>query len=185
MNESTGKTTSCLSITEKRPHRPGGCVGIFFQLFDWNRRFAKKKLFSKTLLPPARAKQSSKKFRGDEKMPKTKSHLIADENSRGFPNVKKNGSRSDNTEQKHEMRAAGLVARLMGLESLPAVHRGKHKKLSKTPPCDVREEKFVNSHSGSDMEVVNLEKGSSKIESRPQKLQKTGQFERRAVTSWS
>ncbi|KAJ9173053.1 hypothetical protein P3X46_016229 [Hevea brasiliensis] len=184
MNESTGKTTSCLAITEKRPHRPGGCVGIFFQLFDWNRRFAKKKLFSKTLLPPARAKQSSKKFRGEEKMPKTKSHLIADENSRGFPNVKKNGSRSDNTEQKHEMRAAGLVARLMGLESLPAVHRGKHKKLSKTPPCDVREEKFVNSHSGSDMEVVNLEKGSSKIESRPQKLQKTGQFERRAVTKF-
>lgn len=80
------------------------------------------------------------------------------------------------------MRAPGLVARLMGLESLPAVHREKHKKVSKTPHCDVREEKFVNSHSGSDMEVVNLEKGSSKIESRPQKLQKTGQSERRAVT---
>ncbi|KAJ6290629.1 hypothetical protein OIU78_026384 [Salix suchowensis] len=54
--------------------------------------------------------------------------------------------------QKHEMRAPGLVAKLMGLDSLPAAHRDKHKK------------------------------GSTKVESRPQKLQKTGQFERRAVT---
>lgn len=52
MNDTTGKTASGLAITEKRPHRPGGCVGIFFQLFDWNRRFAKKKLFSRKLLPP-------------------------------------------------------------------------------------------------------------------------------------
>ncbi|KDP32965.1 hypothetical protein JCGZ_12996 [Jatropha curcas] len=182
MNETTGKTTSCLAITEKRPHRPGGCAGIFFQLFDWNRRFAKKKLFSKKLLPPARAKQSSKKFGGDEKMPKTKPHLIADENSGGFPNVKKNGNRSDSTEQNHEMRAAGLVARLMGLESLPAVHKDKHKKVSTSATCDVKEEKFVNSHTGSDKEILNFEKGSTKVESRPQKLQKTGQFDRRAVT---
>ena len=42
-----------LSITEKQTtHKPGGCVGIFFQLFDWNRRLAKKKLFSRKLLPP-------------------------------------------------------------------------------------------------------------------------------------
>lgn len=52
MDENTGQTLSSLAITEKRTHRPGGCVGIFFQLFDWNRRFAKKKLFSKKLLPP-------------------------------------------------------------------------------------------------------------------------------------
>lgn len=51
MNENTGKTASCLAITEKRAHRPGGCIGIFFQLIDWNRRFAKKKLFSRKLLP--------------------------------------------------------------------------------------------------------------------------------------
>lgn len=52
MNDSTGETGSSLAIAEKKTHRPGGCVGIFFQLFDWNRRFAKKKLFSKKLLPP-------------------------------------------------------------------------------------------------------------------------------------
>lgn len=56
MSESGGKTSSSLAITEKRTttNRLGGCVGIFFQLFDWNRRFAKKKLFSKKLLPPGK-----------------------------------------------------------------------------------------------------------------------------------
>jgi hypothetical protein len=56
MNENTGKASSCLAITaEKRVHRPGGCAGIFFQLFDWNRKFAKKKLFSKKFLPPSQS----------------------------------------------------------------------------------------------------------------------------------
>lgn len=52
MIDTVEKTASSLAIVEKKPQRPGGCVGIFFQLFDWNRRFAKKKLFSKKLLPP-------------------------------------------------------------------------------------------------------------------------------------
>lgn len=54
MNKTTnGKTSSSsLAITEKKAHRPGGCIGIFFQIFDWNRKMAKKKLFSKKLLPP-------------------------------------------------------------------------------------------------------------------------------------
>jgi hypothetical protein len=85
--------------------------------------------------------------------------------------------------QKHEMRAPGLVARLMGLDSLPAAHRDKHKKVSNSVDCDVTEEKFVNKcRSGSDRDGLNVVKGSEKVESRSQKLQKTGQFERRAVT---
>ncbi|XP_073262039.1 uncharacterized protein [Populus alba] len=85
--------------------------------------------------------------------------------------------------QKHEMRSPGLVARLMGLDSLPAAHRDKHKKVSNSVDCDVTEGKFVNKcHSGSDRDGLNMVKGSEKVESRPQKLQKTGQFERRAVT---
>lgn len=59
MNENPSKTAPepapSLAVTEKRPQRPGGCVGIFFQLFDWNRRFAKKKLFSKKLLTPGQS----------------------------------------------------------------------------------------------------------------------------------
>ncbi|CAO2814238.1 unnamed protein product [Amaranthus hypochondriacus] len=67
MSESARKSSS-LAIIEKKPHiqRPGGCVGIFFQLFDWNRRFAKKKFFPKKLLPPVRTKVS-KKFNAEEK----------------------------------------------------------------------------------------------------------------------
>ncbi|XVF20778.1 hypothetical protein REPUB_Repub12eG0032700 [Reevesia pubescens] len=184
MNEKTGKTASALAITEKKPQRPGGCVGIFFQLFDWNRRFAKKKLFSRKLLPPARTK-ASKKFGGDEKMPKSKLHLIADENSGGFPNMKKNGKHSNaEIEQKHEMRAPGLVARLMGLESMPAVSRDKSNKkaLVSSSNSDVRNEKMVNSQSGANVEDLALEKGSAKMEPRPQKIQKIEPYDRRVVT---
>ncbi|WCJ25359.1 hypothetical protein M5689_007248 [Euphorbia peplus] len=184
MSETSGNAAPCMAITEKKPHRPGGCVGIFFQLFDWNRRFAKKKLFSRKLLPPARAKQAAKRFGGDDKMPKMKPkpHLIADENSGGFPAIKRNGNVNDSKDQKHEMRAAGLVVRLMGLESMPTVNQDKHKKGSNAATFDVKEENFVNNHNGSDIEVVNSDKGCIKVESRPQKLQKTGQFDRRAVT---
>ncbi|XP_051117824.1 uncharacterized protein LOC127242357 [Andrographis paniculata] len=110
--------SSSLAVVENRPKKHGGCVGIFFQLFDWNRRFAKKKLFSKKLLPPAdRLKPSSKKFCGDEKQPKIR--LIADENKGGFPHGK--SCSNGGVDQKHEMqmRVPGLVARLMGLETMP------------------------------------------------------------------
>lgn len=53
MNDTASVTESALAISDTRPKRSGGgCVGIFFQLFDWNRRFANKKIFSKRLLPP-------------------------------------------------------------------------------------------------------------------------------------
>jgi hypothetical protein len=74
------------------------------------------------------------------------------------------------------MRALGLVAWLMGLESMPTVHRDKPKKPSFSGNFDNGDEKFVGSHSGFDKEELNLEKGGTKQESRPQKLQKTGPF---------
>lgn len=50
MNDSAAKN---LAITERKvQQKPGGCVGIFFQLIDWKRKLSKKKLFSKKLLPP-------------------------------------------------------------------------------------------------------------------------------------
>ncbi|XP_022759941.1 uncharacterized protein LOC111306307 [Durio zibethinus] len=184
MDEQTGKTASALAITEKKPHRPGGCVGIFFQLFNWNRRFAKKKLFSRKLLPPART-NASKKFGGDEKMPRSKLHLIAGENSGDFPNVKKNGKHSNGEmEQKREMRAPGLVARLMGLESMPAVYRDKSNKKHPVSGSnsDVRDEKMVNGQIRASGDDLALEKSSKKIEPRPQKILKIEPYDRRAVT---
>ncbi|XP_047261906.1 uncharacterized protein LOC124895501 isoform X2 [Capsicum annuum] len=55
---------------------------------------------------------------GDEKQPKLR--LIADENNGGFPNAKNNGMTDTHCESKREMKAPSLVARLMGLESMPA-----------------------------------------------------------------
>ncbi|KAL9148268.1 hypothetical protein ABFS82_12G031000 [Erythranthe guttata] len=182
MNETSEKSNPSLAIVEKKPQRgggAGGCVGIFFQLFDWNRRFAKNKLFSKKLLnPPVRLKQASKKYGGDEKQPKLR--LIADENSGGFPSSKNN-----NIEQKHEMRVPGLVARLMGLESMPSLHREKSKKFLASSSLSSKTEKLADTNIYVKEELMNVEKGcnsnNSKQESRPQKLQKTSVCENRPI----
>ncbi|XP_062007587.1 uncharacterized protein LOC133724757 isoform X2 [Rosa rugosa] len=170
------KMASSLIIPEKPMHRPGGCVGIFFQLFDWKRRFAKKKLFSQKLLPPSRAKQLLNKF-GDDKMPISKLHLIADENG---GNLKKNLNYSCASGQKHELRAPGLVARLMGLEYMPAAHEKPHN-TQVTHACDGRQKEKIKNQNASDRQEL-LEKGEAKPESRPQKLQKMGLYDKTAVT---
>ncbi|XP_052117058.1 uncharacterized protein LOC107486904 isoform X2 [Arachis duranensis] len=172
-------TSSCLAIAEKKAQKPGGCSGIFFQLFEWKRKLAKKKLFSKKLLPPARAKR----FKGDEKMPNSKIHLIANENSGGFPSAKKGGNYGFEVivPQKSEMRAPGLVARLMGLESIPASKRDKSKKGLHLDGFGDNEKECKSNceldRQGMDSEIVVM-----KHDSRPEKLQKTGTDERRAVT---
>ncbi|XP_010470596.1 PREDICTED: uncharacterized protein LOC104750493 [Camelina sativa] len=154
-------TAPCAAITEKRPSRLGGCVGVFFQLFDWNRRFAKKKLFSrKSLLP---GKQVSKRFGGNEKRLKSKLNLIDDENRGSFPNRNEVGEI-----KKHDMRSPSLVARLMGLESMPSNHRDKGKskkklKIQDNNRCDV--------FGGLGEDDEEEENGFDKL--RPQKMQRT------------
>ncbi|KAM3285941.1 putative protein isoform X2 [Capsicum chacoense] len=183
MNDSLAITASSLAITEKKPQRPGGCVGIFFQLFDWNRRFAKKKLFPKKLLSSDRLKQASKKFGGDEKQPKIR--LIANENSGGFPNVKNNGMTNTYCESKRKMKAPSLVARLMGLESMPAASGSKPKKASGSEIGSNVKEKLGAQPGRSDKEDMDFEKAEIKRELRPQKLQKIGLSERRSVCRFS
>ncbi|RID74601.1 hypothetical protein BRARA_B01691 [Brassica rapa] len=148
----------CGAITEKRPSRLSGCVGVFFQLFDWNRRFSKKKLFSrKSLLP---GKQASKRFGGNDKLLKSKLNLIDDENRGSFPN------RGEVVEfKKHEMRPPSLVARLMGLESIPSNHK-KKKKSSHLMNQD--KDKCLLSD-----EEEEEEGGYGLDKSRPQKMQRT------------
>lgn len=180
MSESTARTSSALAITERKgkSHRPGGCVGIFFQLFDWNRRFYKRKFFPKKLLPPARAKVS-KKFNADEKLPVGKHLLIADENSGGFPsNMKKNGDHRVGLEQKKRgVQAPGLVARLMGLETMP-VNVTKEDKSGKSPPNSGGNTGGGRCGGGFDGSALSPEKGNV----RPQKIQKTGIVEKRPIT---
>ncbi|PHT30139.1 hypothetical protein CQW23_30247 [Capsicum baccatum] len=55
---------------------------------------------------------------------------IADENSGGFPNAKNNGMTDTRCEGKREMKAPSLVARIMGLESMPAGSSSKPQKAS-------------------------------------------------------
>ncbi|KAL9261977.1 hypothetical protein AKJ16_DCAP17010 [Drosera capensis] len=194
---SASTSASCLALvapaTSNDKKRAGGCVGVFFQLFNWNSRFAKKKLFPKKLLPLAGAKQVSKKFIvdekkkfiADEKFPKPKHLLIAEENTGGFPAMKKNFcNRSEPEEKKQEMRAAGLVARLMGLETLPAVSkRPKSDEGSIDASCDGKCESFFGDFGGGlDKEVSSYEKGSvGRTVMRPQKMQKTGLCERHQI----
>ncbi|PHT97670.1 hypothetical protein BC332_33394 [Capsicum chinense] len=146
--------SSAIEMNERQPQRPCGCVGIFFQLFDRNRRFAKK-LFPKKLLSPACLKQASKKFGGDEKQPKLR--LIVDENSGGFPNAKYNGMTDTRCESKREMKAPSLVARLMGLESMPAGSSSKPQKASASETWSNVADKLGARPGGSDKEDMDFE----------------------------
>ncbi|EPS65812.1 hypothetical protein M569_08963, partial [Genlisea aurea] len=86
MNDTLEKSGDSWAVVDKKPQKPGGCVGIFFKLFDWNRKLAtKKKLFSMKLLPPVKFKQGGKKFGGGNEQQGSKLRLIADENRGGFP----------------------------------------------------------------------------------------------------
>ncbi|CAL9180052.1 unnamed protein product [Musa hybrid cultivar] len=165
-----------LAIVDKKPQqqrRPGGFVAIFFRLLDWNRRLAKKNLSSRKPLPPVRAaKGSAKRFGADDKMPLAKLLLVDDDNGGCFPS---NKNPETEVELGKLMRTPGLVARLMGLESMPVVAQERPRKA--TDSC------CLNSESGSgqvphrvDQDLCLEDGGSAKLDIRPQKLQKIGGF---------
>ncbi|OIW06423.1 hypothetical protein TanjilG_05194 [Lupinus angustifolius] len=186
---SFSSSSSSLSITEKKKkknQRSYGCMNIFCQLFDWNKRLTKKNLFSKKLLTlgHARAKQaSSKKFIGDVKIPNSKPNLIANENNGGFPSAENGGNPVIEIEQKHEMRVPGLVARLIGVESFPDSQQDKSNEASFCYTCGVVEKESLGNHSSkADKCGVDSEIGVVEHDLRPHKIQKLGTNERRAVT---
>ncbi|KAM7278915.1 hypothetical protein ACFE04_006049 [Oxalis oulophora] len=166
MNESNVKTSSCLAITtttdKHQQHRQpssssssssssGGCV--------------------------ARAKQASKRFAVDDKMPKIKPHYLTKEKN----SVVKGKIKID-MDRKHDiMKTPGLVARLMGLESMPTtVQPDRTREAEFSRSYDVIEEKVSSfSCSVGSGEGSSLEKEST---TRPQKIRKTEPSERRAVT---
>ena len=78
---------------------------------------------------------------------------IADENSGGFPNAKNNGM----TESKREMKAPSLVARLMGLESMPAGSGSKPQKASASETWSNMVEQLGARPGGSDKEDMDFE----------------------------
>ncbi|XP_042438864.1 uncharacterized protein LOC122024323 isoform X2 [Zingiber officinale] len=157
---------------QKQQRQPGGFVGVFFHLLEWNRRLAKRKLFSRRkLLPPVRAVKAAKAFAADEKMPLAKLLLIDDENhyQGDFPSTKKLDDLG------RGMRAPGLVARLMGLESMPVVAHERPRKATYCSCLANREESGGVFHR-IDQDLRVESGGIGKQESRPQKLRKTGGF---------
>ncbi|KAF3664893.1 hypothetical protein FXO38_09879 [Capsicum annuum] len=145
---------SAREMNERQPQRPCGCVGISFQLFDRNGRFAKK-LFPKKLLSPACLKQASKKFGGDEKQPKLRLN---------------NGMTDTCCERKREMKAPSLVARLMGLELMPAGSGSKPQKASASETWGNVADKLGARPGGSDKEDMDFE--MAKIKSSEPGLQR-------------
>ncbi|XP_062108707.1 uncharacterized protein LOC133819459 isoform X2 [Humulus lupulus] len=96
-----------------------GYVGGFFHLFDWTAK-SRKKLFSNKLDLPEQSKQGKK---SDENLPTTRLSLV-DEDETGVGTSFKcsseySGASSVTDEDGYGSRAPSVVARLMGLDSLP------------------------------------------------------------------
>ncbi|XP_061993185.1 uncharacterized protein LOC133711035 [Rosa rugosa] len=105
---------------EKEGVRNGaGHVGGFFQLFDWSSK-SRKKLFSSKSDLPEHSKQGKKGYRN---FPVTRNHPV-DEDETGVTTSVKGGSdyscaSSVTDEEGYGSKAPSVVARLMGLDSLP------------------------------------------------------------------
>ncbi|XP_073003955.1 uncharacterized protein [Typha latifolia] len=146
MENGSSSARASLAITEKRkmvhPKTPVGCISIFFQFF------ARRKLFSRKLLTHVRPANKAPK-----KLPMAKKLLIADENSGGFPRIKK-------VEDDGRMRAPGVVAKLMGLDSVPVVRREKPKESSQSHVDGIRNEASQELSVANPQKMQNVDKFS-------------------------
>ncbi|XXG84388.1 hypothetical protein AAC387_Pa10g1913 [Persea americana] len=106
---------------EKHGSKVGGAgyVGGFLQLFDWNGKSRKKLSYNKFDLPEG-TKQGKK---SDENLPLTRFRLTEEDDNGGISSVKGSSNHScvssSTDDEGNGIRAPGVVARLMGLDSLP------------------------------------------------------------------
>ncbi|KAK1408371.1 hypothetical protein QVD17_40093 [Tagetes erecta] len=100
----------------------GGYVGGFLHLFDWNAK-SRKKLFSSKSESPEQPKQTK---RTDGNMPMTRFNMMDEDDMIGGYIMKGSSDYSCATsvtdEDGYGTKAPGVVARLMGLDSLPTVN---------------------------------------------------------------
>ncbi|XP_051127642.1 uncharacterized protein LOC127249081 [Andrographis paniculata] len=105
--------------TEKQGSKRGKNVSGFLQLFDWNAK-SRKKLFSGKSDFPEKSKQ---KKRCDGNLPMTRLQMLDDDEYIGGSSIKGSSeyscASSVTDEDFHGAKAPGVVARLMGLDSLP------------------------------------------------------------------
>lgn len=104
---------------EKQSSKGGNYVGGFLQMFDWNAK-SRKKLFSNK---PEVPEQSKQKKRCDGNLPVTRLHMLDVDENAAVSSVKGSSDHSCASsvvdEDFYGSRAPGVVARLMGLDSLP------------------------------------------------------------------
>ncbi|XP_015574768.1 uncharacterized protein LOC8258776 [Ricinus communis] len=105
---------------EKEGSKNGaGYVGGFFQLFDWTAK-SRKKLFSSKSDLPARSKQGK---RSDGNLPMTRLNLMDEDETAAGSSIRGSSdyscASSVTDDDGFGARAPGVVARLMGLDSMP------------------------------------------------------------------
>ncbi|XP_072980962.1 uncharacterized protein [Typha angustifolia] len=98
----------------------GSKSGGFFHLFDWNRK-SRKKLFSNGTISPEGTKQGK---RSNDNLPSTRFRMIDEEDIVGVSSIKGSSDYScassvTDEEGNGTNKAPGVVARLMGLDSMP------------------------------------------------------------------
>ncbi|KAK4433884.1 hypothetical protein Salat_0551100 [Sesamum alatum] len=104
---------------EKQGTKGGNYVGGFLQMFDWNAKSRKKLFSSKSDIP----EQSKQKKRCDGNLPTTRLQMLDEDESAAGSSVKGSSDYSCASSVIDEdfcgTKAPGVVARLMGLDSLP------------------------------------------------------------------
>ncbi|TYJ15454.1 hypothetical protein E1A91_A10G185100v1 [Gossypium mustelinum] len=104
---------------DKEGPKNGGYVGGLFQLFDWKAK-SRKKLFSSKSDFPERSKQGK---RNDGNLPMTRLHLTDEDEIGAGTSIKGSSdyscASSVTDDDMYGTRAPSVVARLMGLDSLP------------------------------------------------------------------
>lgn len=105
---------------DKDGQKGGGYVGGFFQLFDWKAKSRKKLFSSRSELPEHNAKQGKRR---EGNLPMTRVFLV-DEDETGMASSAKGYSdyscaSSVTDDEGYGSKAPNVVARLMGLDSMP------------------------------------------------------------------
>ncbi|XP_042517912.1 uncharacterized protein LOC122091821 [Macadamia integrifolia] len=119
----------------------GGYVGGFLQLFDWNGK-SRKKLFSNKSDLPEGSKEGKK---SDGNLPMTRLRLM-EEDENGGSSIKGSSdyscASSVTDDEGYGARAPGVVARLMGLDSLPTSITAESYSTPFIDSCSLREASY-------------------------------------------
>ncbi|MCO5554101.1 hypothetical protein L7F22_007627 [Adiantum nelumboides] len=115
----TISSTSSTCSSDRHTLRKGSCTGLFFQLFDWNGRLHKKQRLRRKSLPAERPASPSLR---DQNGKCTKSSPDQDLNVSNLHTHANDPLQSEQTppEKKKKKRSPNVVAKLMGLETMPS-----------------------------------------------------------------